>query len=148
MKTLRADLVFSYWIYVWFILYIFKITIYSPKFALVLGVIDNFIMLILMFLYGTSSKSITYFIIINTFIKVLPLYYLRNQNLKWSDIYFTFGLFIIFILWLHLNQQSLVGNLKLVHDSLLYDKGATPFLAFIKKFETNFKHYTNATFQI
>ena len=39
----------------------------------------NIIMLILMLLYGTSSRTIFYFIVINTFIKVVPLYYLRNE---------------------------------------------------------------------
>ena len=65
MAALRADLVFSYWIYIWFILYVLKFTKYSPKFPLILGVIDNLIMLVLMILYGTSSRTIFYFIIIN-----------------------------------------------------------------------------------
>jgi hypothetical protein len=48
MAALRADLVFSYWIYLWYILYAFKITNFSPKFPLILGLIDNIIMLLLM----------------------------------------------------------------------------------------------------
>jgi len=143
MKSLRADLVFSYWIYVWFLLYLFKFTYYSPKFALVLGLIDNVIMLGLMFMYGTSSKSIVYFIIINSIIKLVPLYYLRNLTIQWKDVYFTLGLFILFIIWLHINKQSLVGNLKLIHDSLLYSKGNTPFFNLMKEFEKNFKNYKN-----
>jgi len=133
MKNLRADLVFSYWIYVWYLLYVFRLTIYSPKFALILGFIDNIIMLVLMFLYGTSRRTIIYFIIINTLIKVLPLYYLRNDKILMKDIYFTGGLFIIFVLWLHINSQSLVGNVKIIHDSLLYGKDQTPFMALLKK---------------
>ena len=139
MAALRADLVFSYWIYFWYILYAFKITNFSPKFPLILGLLDNIIMLFLMLLYGTSKRTIFYFIIINTLIKVVPLYYLINEKLKIKDIYFTIFLFGIFILWLHINKQSLVGNLKLIHDSLLYGKDKTPFMAFIKKFQNNFK---------
>jgi len=41
MVALRIDLVFSYWVYFWYILYAFKITNYSPKFPLILGLIDN-----------------------------------------------------------------------------------------------------------
>lgn len=140
MAALRVDLVFSYWIYFWYILYAFKITIYSPKFPLILGLIDNIIMLILMLMYGTSSRTIFYFIIINTLIKVVPLYYLRNEKIKIKDIWFTIFLFIIFILWLHLNKQSLIGNLKLIHDSLLFGKDKTPFMAFINKLKNNFKN--------
>ena len=82
MKALRADLVFSYWIYLWYILYAFKITNLSPKFPLILGLIDNIIMFGLMLLYSTSRKTIFYFLIINTIIKVVPLYYLKNEQIK------------------------------------------------------------------
>lgn len=139
MAALRADLVFSYWIYLWYILYAFKITNFSPKFPLILGLIDNIIMLLLMLVYGTSKETIFYFIIINTLIKVVPLYYLRNEPIKWIDIYFTIFLFILFVVWLHLNKQSLVGNIKIIHDSLLYGKNKTPFMAILNKIKNNFK---------
>ena len=139
MTALRVDLVFSYWVYIWFILYEFSFTDYSPKFPLILGLIDNLIMLILMLLYSTSRRTIFYFIIINIFIKVLPLYYLRNKPIKLNDIYFTFGLLLLFVFWLHINEQSLVGNIKLIHDSLLYGKDKTPFMALLKKIKSNYK---------
>jgi hypothetical protein len=138
-KPLRIDLVFSYWIYFWYILYAFRIIKFSPKFPLILGLIDNFIMLVLMLLFGTSRRTIFYFIIVNTFIKIVPLYYLRNEPIKKIDIYFTCILFLIFIIWLHINKQSLFGNIKLIHDSLIYGKDKTPFMSFVKKFESNFK---------
>lgn len=140
MAALRPDLVFSYWIYVWYVLYAFKITIYSPKFPLILGLIDNIIMLFLMLLYGTSKRTIFYFIVINTLIKIVPLYYLRNETIKMKDIYFTIFLFIVFVLWLHLNRQSLFGNIKLIHDSLLFGQNKTPFMSFINNLKKNFKN--------
>jgi hypothetical protein len=139
MAALRPDLVFSYWIYFWYILYTFKLINYSPKFPLILGLIDNIIMFGLMLLYGTSRRTIVYFLIINTLIKVVPLYYLRNETIKLKDVYFTFGLFVVFILWLHLNKQSLLGNIKLIYDSLLYGKDQTPFMSFINNIKKNFK---------
>ena len=139
MAALRADLVFSYWIYVWYILYTFKITTYSPKFPLILGIIDNIGMLFLMLVYGTSRRTIFYFIIINTLIKVVPLYYLRFEPILMKDIGFTICLFILFIVWLNVNKQSLFGNIKLIHDSLLLGKDKTPFMAFINNLKTNFK---------
>ena len=138
MATLRADLVFSYWIYIWFILYVFKITKYSPKFALIIGLIDNIVMLFLMFYFGTKRKTIFYFILINTLIKVIPLYMLRNEQIKMKDIYFTVILSFLFVLWIHLNSQTLIGNLKLVHDSLLQEKNQTPFLSLMSQIERNF----------
>lgn len=139
MAALRIDLVFSYWIYLWFILYIFKYTIYSPKFALTLGLIDNIVLLFLMFIWGTSVKTIIWFIIINTLIKIMPLYYLRTEPYKIKDVYFTAGLLLIYIIWLHINNQSLMGNIKIIHDSLLYGKNETPFMYLLSNIEKNFK---------
>jgi hypothetical protein len=140
MAALRVDLVFSYWIYFWYILYAYKITTYSPKFPLILGLIDNIFMLVIMLIYGTSRRTIFYFIIINTFIKVVPLYYLRNEKIHMKDIYFTILLLGIFILWLHINKQSLFGNIKIIHDSLLYGQNKTPFMVLINKLKNNFKN--------
>ena len=95
----------------------------------------------MMLLYKTHLKTIFYFIIINTFIKIIPLYYLRDSHIYWNDIYFTIILFIIFIIWLHINKKSLKGNLKLIYDSLIYNKNNTPFLSLIKKIKNNFKNY-------
>jgi hypothetical protein len=92
-----------------------------------------------MFIWGTSVKTIIWFVIINTLIKVVPLYYLRSEPYKIKDIYFTAGLFFIYIIWLHINNQSLVGNIKIIHNSLLYGKNETPFMNLLSKIETNFK---------
>jgi hypothetical protein len=139
MLPLRADLVFSYWIYFWFILYLLKIIKFSPKFALIIGVVDNIGMLIMMLSYGTSFQTIQNFIIINTLIKVIPLYYLKNEKINLKDIYFTSFLFLLFIFWLHLNKQKLNGNLKLIVNSLIYSKNQTPLMSLLTKIENNFK---------
>ena len=61
-------------------------------------------------------------------------------NIKLNDIYFTCGLFLLFVFWLHLNEQSLVGNIKLIHDSLLYGKDQTPFMSLLKQIQKNYKN--------
>jgi len=143
MVKLRLDMIFSYWIFLWFIIYKLKWILYSPKFAILVSLLENFVMLIMMFLYSSSRESIIYFIIINIFLKIVPLYYLRKNNITLKDIYFTIFLFILFIIWLHINKDSLIGNLKLIHNSLLYNKNNTPFFAFIKEFKQNWKNYIN-----
>jgi hypothetical protein len=64
---------------------------------------------------------------------VIPLYTLRSSTIQFRDIYFTFFLFVSFILWLHLNHQSLRGNLKLIYNSLLFGENKTPFMAFLSR---------------
>jgi hypothetical protein len=138
-KVLRIDLVFSYWVYAWFLLYFFQWTKYLPKFALLIGLIDNLVMLLLMILFGTSMSTIITFVIINTIIKIIPLYYLRKERITIKDIYFTCVLFLLFVIWIHINKQTLVGNLKLVHDSLLYSENKTPFMNILSKIKKNFQ---------
>jgi hypothetical protein len=140
MAALRIDFVFSYWIFVWYILYVFKITTFSPKFPLIIGLIYNIIMFLVMLAYGTSFSTIINFLIINIIIKTIPLYRLRNEPIMLRDIVFTIILLGIYGIWLHLNGDSLIGNAKLIHDSLLYDKGNTPFIAFVNKLKNNFKN--------
>jgi len=91
-------------------------------------------------MYGTSKRTIFYFIIINTLIKVAPLYYLRNEPFMMKDIIFTILLFAIFIIWLHINRHTLYGNAKLIHNSLLYGQDKTPFMSLINKLKINFKN--------
>lgn len=139
MTALRMDLVFSYWIYIWYILYAFKFISFSPKFPLLIGLLDNIVMFFMMIAYGTSFNTIISFLFINTIIKAIPLYYLRNETIKIKDIIFTVLLLFVYIIWLHINGDNLIGNAKLIHDSLLYDRGNTPFIAFINKLKNNFK---------
>ena len=140
MSALRIDLVFSYWLFIWYILYKFKFTSYSPKFLLIIGLVDNIVMFIMMLTYGTSYKTIIYFVMINTLIKVIPLYYLRNTSIKMKDVYFGILLFIIFIIWIHINTQSLIGNTKTIYNSLLHGQNKTPLIDFINKIQNNFKN--------
>ena len=138
---MRVDLVFSYWVFTWYVLYIAKFTNYSPKFALILGIIDNFIMLLMMILYGTSMSTIIKFLLINTLIKALPLYSVINEPIKRVDIYVTLGTFTAFAIWIHINKQSLTGNMKLIYDSILHEKDQTPLMSLLTKIEQNFKKY-------
>ena len=138
MKEIRIDLVFSYWVYLWYLLYILKVTKYNPKFAMGIGIIDNLIMLCLMLYFGTKIQSIITFIIINTIIKIIPYYTLKNTPLKIRDILFTLFLFILFIVWLHINKQSLKGNLKVIYNSLIYGKNKTPLMNLLQKIKKNY----------
>ena len=136
--SLRIDMIFSYWIFVWYLLYMLKIINYSPKFAIGLGIIENTILLCLMFYFGTKTKSIIIFLIINLFIKIIPYYTLRKETIKIKNILFSVVLFIIYIVWLHINNKSLTGNLKVTYDSLIYDKNKTPLMNLFQKIKKNY----------
>lgn len=131
---MRFDLIFSYWIYIWYLLYTYKILIsYSPIFAITISILYNMIVLLLMIYYGTNMKSIIYFIITNTILKLIPYYNLRHDKIHTKDIYFTFILLILFIIWININNESLGKNQKTIYDSLIHGKNTTPFMKLLKK---------------
>ena len=132
MGALRFDLVFSYWIFAWFLLYFFKFTNNSPKFIIIIGIIHNSILLLNMIIHGTKIFSIISFITINVFIKILPLYYLRNEKIKVDDIYVSSFVYLLFVVWLKINGEDIKNNLKKIYNSVLYDKNNTPFMRLVE----------------
>ena len=131
---MRFDLIFSYWIFAWYLLYMAKIVSYKPKLAILLGIIDNTIMLLGMILYGSNLRTILSFITINVFIKLLPYYSLRHETIRISDWNPTIILFLIYCFWLYLNKENLTGNYKKVFDSLINNRDDTPAMQLFKKF--------------
>lgn len=130
---MRFDLIFSYWIFAWYLLYMAKIVSYKPKLAILLGIIDNTIMLLGMILYGSNLRTILSFITINVFIKLLPYYSLRHEAIRISDWKPTIILFLIYCFWLYLNKENLTGNYKKVFDSLIHNRDDTPVMQLFKK---------------
>jgi hypothetical protein len=100
----RVDFTFSYWIFGWFILYIFHIIQYNPKIWLILGLFFNLLYLLYLFLIRHYfNKDVILYIIINIFIKVIPIWLLRNSKSNMYD--FIFGFFILFLLFLYMFIQ-------------------------------------------
>lgn len=103
---MRLDHLFSNWIIVWYIIFIFNFTKYNPKFALIIAIVQNLIGLI----YKLLSDSIyNAFILalIMFFIKLIPLYTIIHTKIKKKDIYFTIFLFILYNVWLYINRTNL-----------------------------------------
>jgi hypothetical protein len=108
----RFDLVFSYWILVWFILFEYDFIRYNPKFALVIGLFENMVYLLYMIFYKNSISSIWLFVIINFFIKIVPLYIVSNTVIYKRDILFALCLIVIYIIWLLVNSVNVYQYIK------------------------------------
>jgi len=98
-------LIFSYWIFLWYLLYEFKFINYSPKLALIIGLISNIILLLLMVYYVNNIYNILLFCIVQLFIKIIPLWRLRNNNIY--DYKSLIILFIIYMIWLYINNTNI-----------------------------------------
>jgi hypothetical protein len=129
----RFDLVFSYWILLWFILYEYNFTRYNPKFALLIGLFENMVYLLYMIFYKNSISSIWLFVIINFFIKIVPLYIVANTVIHKRDILFTFCLIVVYIIWLVVNNvnvyQYIKDPLKIFRENKTDE---TPLISIIK----------------
>lgn len=130
---MRFDLVFSYWIFAWYLLYMAKIVKSNPKLVLLLGIIENTALLLGMILYGSNLRTITSFIVINTFIKLLPYYSLRYETIRTSDWKPAIIVFFLYCCWLYYNQENLTGNYKKVFDSLIHNRNDTPAMQLLEK---------------
>ena len=130
---MRVDLVFSYWIFAWYLLYKARLINYNPKFIIIVGLIENLLLLVYMVMHGSNAHTIQWFIFINTLIKVIPFYTLRNERIKMRDVWFSGLVFGMYAVWIVVNRQSLAGNYKAVVDSLIHNRDETPFLELLKK---------------
>ena len=120
---IRIDFVFSYWIFFWFLLYYFGVfREYNPKFALLLGVLESALTVLLLFYLGSPLNKIIKYTFINIILKGVPPYLIWNTAIRWEDIYFTIGLFIIYCIWIHINHKTVTDTYLLLMDSYWSNK--------------------------
>jgi len=126
--VIRPDLIFSYWIFVWFLLYLCKITKYNPKYLLIIGVIENLITIIIGIYYKTSFLYILYFIFIMIIMKLIPLYFVWNNDNNIADLSFSIFIFILYNAWLIINRTNVIIIQEKILDSIIKVKNRTPIL--------------------
>ena len=119
---MRFDYLFSYWIFVWYLLYFFRFTKYNPKFVLICAVIENIFLLFFMIYYNTYLSVIILFICGMFIIKIIPLYLIWNTKIKWKDKMFTIILLFIYIDWLYINNVTVYYVLNELNQAVLNKK--------------------------
>lgn len=128
MNTNRFDFVFSYWIFAWFLLYWFKWIDFSPKLALLLGVMENLALFVFIIL-RKSWIFVFSFVVINLLIKILPLYLLRKEKINiHRDLSILIFIFFLYVSWIFINEKTFV--LKKIYE---YTPGTNILGNFIEK---------------
>ena len=124
MNIYRFDLVFSYWIFTWFLLYYFKIIQYSPKLALCISLIENAILFcVMLFILQTSWMVLVKFLLINTIIKIMPIYLVWKDEINWlQDIIKILSLFFVYVIWVYLNMKT-ENILEIINTIMNYRPG-------------------------
>ena len=129
---MRFEYVFSYWIFAWYVLYALNLTTFHPKIALVIGLIHNTGLLLTMIYYKNDWIHIATFCFINTFIKVIPLWTVRNDPYQWKDFYALVVYYMIHLVWLYVNGQhsDVERGLHLIKNNL----PVGPFMQLVDKY--------------
>ena len=132
---MRLDFIFSYWILIWYLAYAVKFTNLSPKFALLIGIIENLALFAFMIYKRTDIDSLLRFGFGNLLIKVLPFYLLRNESIKQSNIIVTLLVFALYNAWLYINNETFISIVEKTTDSLVHNKNNTPFMKLLDQME-------------
>lgn len=133
---ITPDLIFSYWIFVWYILYLLRIVFINPKFALICGLTVNLIILIILFQTNTKPRIFFSFFVVLFVSKLIPLFTIWNTKIKRDDIYAMGCLFGIYLIWaLVINNKKMIDFTNQIKD-LTHNKNIYPGMNFINKFDT------------
>ena len=140
-KNYRFDFVFSYWIFVWFLLYwIFGSRYFvSPFLALLFAFVENMFLFFTMVYYQVHLYELVFFLIVNFFIKILPLLYFLSSSSPFSvssvftQFAWTLVLFLIYYLWIRfhgITALSYYSNFRrgLAHRSVVHMMPGTRIL--------------------
>ena len=136
---MRVDFIFSYWILVWYLAYAVKFTNLSPKFALLVGIVENLALFVFMIYKKTDNGSLLRFGFGNILIKVLPFYLLRNESIKQSDVIVTFLVFALYNAWLYIHDETFIGIVEKITDSLVHNKNNTPLMKLLDQTERSLR---------
>ena len=127
---IRPDFIFSYWIFVWFILYFTHIVTINPKLWLIIALLENIISILVISL-KSKMYIIIRFIIINFFIKAIPLYLIWNTKIHSIDVVCSLLLFVIYLLWLYINNFTIYALYKMIYNSHIHNSTYTGHLSYL-----------------
>ena len=127
---------FSYWIFFWFIIYYlgyFKE--YNPKLALTVAMAFEIFLIMLMFFNGVSIMYVLFFLLVQGFIKLIPLYILRNKPIYLiPDLKSTFVVFLIYSAWLCFNDINVFEYNKTAFSNFASGNTNAPFMHLLDYF--------------
>lgn len=124
---------FSYWIFIWYILYVFNLIKYNPKIGLLFALIANILLLILMIWYKTTTHLVFLLLLVMLFEKIIPLYTIWNTKIRRQDIYFFVILFSIYIAWIIIDKQNNHEVINSIKNLIIYKKNTLPGMQLLEK---------------
>lgn len=126
--------IFSYWIFVWFILYYIGLTKYNPLFILLIGYIFTLFELIYLIISKISNYNLIKFFIINIFIKFIPILLIIKFPLRFNinDIYISINLLILYFITMIILNKNPYEYYKMMINTYINDDNK--YKTYISKF--------------
>ena len=145
MSFISGEYIFSIWIDIWFILYYISINTFhsttfldhylNPKIALYMALLQNIYTLLLFLFKNVPSIVILKYIFIMSFMKIIPLFLLRNKSLPFqTNIPITIFIFGIYLIFLYSNGKTILKTYKEITESIMANNTNTPFFWFLHKY--------------
>ena len=104
VEVIRVDFILSYWIFVWWILYMLGIIEKNPKLFLIIALITNIIVFFIKF--KNKYDNIFLFLIVFFIIKIIPLYTLRNIEINFNqDFPIIIYTCLLYLFWIYINDK-------------------------------------------
>jgi hypothetical protein len=118
--------IFSYWIFIWFILYYIGIIRYSPLLLLIIGYIFTLFEFIYLIINKISNYNLIKFFIINVIIKFIPILLILIKinfqiNIKLEDVYISFILALIYIFVMSMTNKNPYIYYKMMLNTYIKD---------------------------
>ena len=135
--------IYSDWLFLWFLLYIsplnpntsFSNNYFNPLYSLYLALFTNIIMLIVLFWQNAKYNVIAKMCLMSLCEKIIPIYLLHTMY-KYSNNSlspFTFGLFFIYLAFLHSQNTNFYEVYEGIFYSIKNDDNNTPFFLLFHK---------------
>lgn len=142
MEKLSFDIIFSYWVLLWLLIYFIAALSQSqndisrfiyekcnPLILLFIGLVENIILLFLIIYYNPRLSIIIKFTIIYIVLKIIPiviiLYYADKIRL-WENLVFSVSLFALYNVYLTYKKTNVLDVYSTVNNSVIYNKNKTP----------------------
>lgn len=144
---IRFDYLFSYWMFLWFVLYYFLPTTTNqtspithlfkqygnPLYVFYLGILENLATLGLLIWYNPSIQLILKYIVMMCITKIYPAYLLQHYPTHWKiNVGLFLCVFLIYNMYLIANQTSFYEVYEKTLTSIIYNRDLTPLYAYTK----------------
>lgn len=104
--VIRPDFVLSYWIFVWYIAYLLRLTKASPKLLFAIGIIKNIWTMKYIWGYATTENMI-YFVVVFILTKIIPFITLWSIPVTKRDVWTSVLVVAAYGVWIYLHRDQM-----------------------------------------